>query len=233
MKKTSCAVLLTAVCISLSLSTSSHSAPLSPTRLDSCSCQADDGTCSATVTCSGGCNRYCGNDDNCWAECSGFFSTLAAETNLEISYGTYSQLVAQLAQISGRDITFSTSRNNTQRSDTITNLGFKKAPLWSALEFLSDRGTVRIGGKDFDSLRRLRKALLAGERVNFGIRNTPVNTFVTDLTGLTGLPFRITSGRQMALTNVELSQANLTEIVNKVSEQTGTRIVPGNEGANP
>jgi hypothetical protein len=37
----------------------------------------------------------------------------------------------------------------------------------------------------------------------------------------------------MALTNVELSQANLTEIVNKVSEQTGTRIVPGNEGANP
>jgi len=232
MKKKACAALLTTVLLCFVLSTSSRSAPVPAPFEETCSCVAEDGSCSASVTCNGGCERYCGNNDNCWAECSGFYSTLAAETTLEIQFGTYSQLVSELARIGGKDVSFTTSRVS-PRPDPIANLGFKKAPLWNALEFLSDRGTVRIGGKDFESLRRLRKSLLSGERINFGVKNTPVTTFVTDLTGLTGLPFRITSGRPMALANVELRQANLDDIITKVQEQTGTKIVPGYDAGNP
>ena len=231
MKTPSYIVLLTAILVCATLSTPSRSVSSSAV-VETCYCEAEDGSCSATVTCRGGCQRYCGNNDNCWAECSGFYTTLATETNLEIAFGTYSQLVTQLARISGKDISFTMSRPKNQGPETIANLGFKKAPLWNALEFLSDQGTVRIEGKDFESLRRLRKSLVSGERINFGIKNTPVNTLVTDLVGLTGLPCHITSGGQMALANVELPQANLDEIITKVSAQTATRIVCSNDAGN-
>lgn len=36
----------------------------------SCSCTAPDGSCSASITCSGGCIAVCGTGGNCSAECS-------------------------------------------------------------------------------------------------------------------------------------------------------------------
>jgi len=144
---------------------------------------------------------------------------LGAETTFEMQNATYPQLVAELARISGKAIAFSPAK-----PDTKFNLGFKKAALWDALEFLSDRGTVRIAGKDFEWLRKLRKSLLSGEKISLGIQNTPVSTFVNDMAGLTGLPLRITSGRPMAIVNVELQDATLDDILAKVSEQTGTKI---------
>ena len=225
------AAVLALVLICMMLSTSSHSASSQPALFDTCSCTAPDGSCSATITCHGNCQKYCGNNDNCRAECSGFYGLLATETSIEISFGTYSQLVSELARISGKDISFAKSRASTEEPE-IGILGFQKAPLWNALEFLSDRGTVRIGGKDFESLRRLRKSLLSGERINFGVKNTPVNTFVTDLAGLTGLPFHITSGEPTALANVELEQVNLDEIVAEISKRTGTNMVCNNDSGN-
>jgi len=154
---------------------------------------------------------------------------LALETNIEIVNGTSAQLTAKLGEISHRDVLFSPARKDDPKSDVIYNLGFQKAPLWNALEFLSDRGTVRFGGKDFESLRRLRKTLLADKRLNFAVNDTPVNTFVNDLAGLTGLNLRIASGSPMALVNVDLRDATLDEIITKVSEQTGTKIVESDE----
>ena len=152
-------------------------------------------------------------------------SILAAEVNLEMTDGTFGELAAKLAKISGKEITFSTTPSDIAKPDTVFNMGLKRATLWDGLQLLADRGTVRVSGKDFESYIRLRQALLSGERFNFGIKNTPVNTFVTDLVGLTGLPLRITSGRPMAIANVELNEATLDEIIAKVSEQTGTKIV--------
>jgi len=227
MKKTLSSFLLTVTLllaiVSAPQQTNSRSVPFK-----SCSCTAPDGSCSVTISCQGGCDKFCGNGDNCWAQCSGFFSDLALETNIEMVNGSTSQLTAKLGEISGRDISFSPARND-PKSDIIYNLGFQKSPLWNALEFLSDRGTVRYGGRDFESLRRLRKTLLAGKRLNFGVTDTPVNSFVNDLAGLTGLRLRIVSGSQMALANVELRDATLDEIIKKVSEQTGTVIVESEE----
>lgn len=190
-----------------------------------CSCSAPDGSCSATITCHGGCNAACDNDDDCWAQCSGYYGILGVETNLEITNGTYSQLTAKLADISGQEISFSPVNGEDPKSQVISNLVFKKTPLWKALAVLSDHGTVRIAGRDFESLRRLRKALLAGKRVNFSVNNTTVNVFVTDLAALTGLPLRIAGGSPMALVNVELTDVTLDDIIDRVRRETGTKIV--------
>ena len=223
MKKSSAVLLTTVLFLLALLSTPIRSASPGPVIQD-CYCQSPDGSCWVTISCAGGCVKFCGSNGDCSAECSGSMSAFATEVNLAITEGTYAELTSKLSKISGKEITFSTNPADPAKPDTLLTVGLKKAPLWDGLQLLADRGTVRIGGKDFESFIRLRQALLFGQRFNFGVKNTPVNTFVTDLVGLTELPLRITSGRPMAIANVELNDATLDEIIAKVSEQTGTKI---------
>jgi hypothetical protein len=128
--------------------------------------------------------------------------------------------VAELARISGRDVAFSPAR-----PDVVVNADYKKAVLWDVLDLLSDRGKVQIAGKDFEKLKRLRKALLSGTKISLCVGNTPVNMFVNDMASLTGLRLRITAGSPMAVVSVKLHEVTLDEILVKVSEQTGTKII--------
>jgi hypothetical protein len=193
---------------------------------DSCSCTAPDGSCSASITCTRGCIEHCANNGDCYARCSGFYGSFGSEFSLQRQNATYPQLVAELARVSGYDLAFFPVKR-----DTIFNLDYKRAVLWDVLEILSDRGTVQIAGQDFEKLKRLRRILLSGERISLCVQNTPVSTFVNDTASLTGLPLRITAGRPMAIVNVKLQNVTLNEILVKVSEQTGTKIIE--EGADP
>lgn len=219
MKKLS-AVALTSALILSSASVFTPSASPEPTIESSCSCSAPDGTCDASITCQGGCIAQCANNGDCYAHCGAFYEVLGMEATIQIQNGRYSQLVAELARISGRDVAFSPSR-----PDTVFNADYKRAILWDVLEMLSDRGTVQIAGQDFEKIKSLRQTLLSGERITLCVRGMPVNTFVNDMAGLTGLPLRITAGRPMAIVNVKLQNVTLNEILLKVSEQTGTKII--------
>ncbi len=193
---------------------------------DNCSCSAPDGSCSASVTCKGGCTKFCGNNNNCSAECSGAYSFYGTEVTFEVQNATYPQLVSELSRVSGKEIVFTPTR-----PETLFNAGAKRAVLWDALKMLANRGTLLVGGTDFEKLRTLRKTLLSGERINFAVSNTPLNVFVSDLSGLTGTTYRITSGRPLATANVQLQNASLNEIIAAVAEQTGTKIVSGEADA--
>jgi hypothetical protein len=145
-------------------------------------------------------------------------------------YGNESQLASLLAETTGVDIAFTKSKRDPSRDGMLFHVGFSKSPLWDALEFLANRGTVKISGRDFESIRRLRKALLSGQRFNFGVSNTPVGTYVSDLAGVTGLHLQVTAGNPMTIANVQLPDANLAEIIAEVSRQTETKItVRGND----
>lgn len=229
MTKINAVILTAALLVVLATLPSSAS---SSVPLDDCTCQALDGTCSVTISCKGKCQKYCGTQGDCWAACSGFWGVFGLETNLELTNGDYSQLTSLLAQTSGQDISFTKFKLD-PGNNHMFNIGFKKAPLWDALEFLADRGTVVIGGRDFESMRRLRKALLSGERFNFGVSNTPVDTFVADLAGITGLPLRIAGGNPMTLATVELPEATLEEIIEEVSRKTETKIIERGQAVNP
>lgn len=141
------------------------------------------------------------------------------EVTLQMQNGNYNKLLNELADISGKDIALSHTN-----PDTVFNLDYKRAALWNVLEHLSERGTVQVGGRDFEKLKRLRRVLLSDEKTSLCVKNTPVSTFVTDLASLTGLPLRVAAGSQMAMVNVQLSGVTLKDILVKVSEQTGTKI---------
>lgn len=189
-------------------------------RIDpTCSCVASDGSCSASVTCTNGCQKYCGNNGNCYAYCSGVFPDLYREVTLEIENGTYPQLVEELSRVSGVNLEFVPLNPN-----SVFNAGYKKAVLWGALESLSEYGTVRVAGQDFQRIKRLRRILVSNEKISFAVRDTSVKTFVADLAALTGLPLRVTAGNPKSMVNVELPEATLDDIIAVVSEKTGTII---------
>jgi hypothetical protein len=216
MKKLSLVLIASAFVLSVS-STPIHSS--TGPAFDTCSCVAPDGSCSVSITCGGGCVRFCGNDDNCRAWCSGGHGFLEDEFSFEMENGTYPRLVDEIARVSGKELAFSPTKPN-----MIFNVGFKRATLWDALTLLSEQGTVRIDGQDFENLKRLRRSLLSGEKYSFCVKNTSINTFVSDINGLTGLPLRISSGSPKATINIKLENVTLSEILTAVSNQTGTEI---------
>lgn len=185
-----------------------------------CACSAHDGSCSASVTCTGGCTQHCDVEGDCYAYCSGYFGFLGMEVTFEAPNATYPTLVDELSRVSGKDIVFSPTKPN-----AVFNAGFKRASLWDALEDLSDQGTLQVAGQDFERIKKLRRSLLAGVRSSLCVKNTPVQTFVTDMASLTGLPLRIAGGNPMAMVNVKLQDVTLDDILASVSEQTGTKIV--------
>jgi hypothetical protein len=223
MKKSNAVGLTAAFVIALSIAftlSATHAQEQAFEKSQTCACSAPDGSCSISVTCSGGCTRFCGNNDNCSASCSGSYSFLATEVNLEMQNSDYTKLVNKLSRLSKKELAFSPTK-----PDMIFNVGFDKATLWDALKLLSDQGTVHVAGQNFEKLKKLRRTLLFGERISFGIKNTPVSTFVNDLNGLTGLPLSITAGNPNATVNVQLQDATLNEILNAIYEQTGTKII--------
>lgn len=214
MRKSRAAVLIFTFPLVIALTFS----PSASTPLKGCGCSAPDGSCSVSASCSGGCIATC-PPDGCSAQCSGYYSFLETEVTFRMENGTNSQLLAALANASGKDVAFSPLK-----PDVAFNLDIKGADLWDVLDLLSNNGTVEVAGQDFEKLKRLRRAFLSGERMSLCVQNTPVGTFVRDLSNLTGLPIRVTGGSAKATVNVRLQNVTLEEILVQVSEQTGTRI---------
>lgn len=223
MKKLS-SVLLTSACLVLTFAPLHSASPAF--TIEDCSCTAPDGSCSASISCKGGCEQWCGSGGDCLAQCSGSLQLLGMETTLQMRNAKYPQLVMELARLSGSDLAFIA-----EKPDSVFNAEYKKAVLWDILDMLSDRGTVQIKGQDFEKLKRLRKVLVSGGKLSLCVRNTPVNTFVNDMASLTGLSLRIVDGRPMAAVTVNLHDVTLNDILIKVYEQTGTKIIE--EGLDP
>jgi hypothetical protein len=208
-------LLTTALIVALLYSPSPTASAAIPQK--ACECSSE--SCSTSITCTGGCQSICGGE-NCTSFCSGGLAPLAVETTFQAHNVRYPQLITELAHISGKELVFSPDK-----PDVIFNTESKQAILWDVLDMLSQRGKVEIAGQDFDRLKRLRRILLSGERFSVSVHDTSVSTFVNDLTGLTGLSFRIVQGRPLATMNVNLHNLTLTEILDKVYEQTSVRII--------
>jgi hypothetical protein len=211
-------VIICAVGLSIIYAVNNPTSPSTRAFAD-CSCTAPDESCSASISCKTGCFHFCGNEGNCYAECA---DDPQADVSIELRDVTYPQLVAALTRIGRKRLEFTPTEPN-----ALLNISFKRATLWSGLEYLSDRGILQVEGKDFESLRKLRKVLLSGERTPFTVKNTPVGKFVNDMSFVTGLPLRIVSGSPNARVNMELRNATLSEILKKAANQTGVKIKEG------
>jgi hypothetical protein len=204
------------------------SAPLaSPAApFESCNCSADDGSCTASVSCGGGCYAYCPNNNNCRAMCldnsdggrHGVLMTMAV--TLRFKDSSSQEVTTELARITGEQFGFAPLT-----ADAKINLEVDKLPLWDALELLSASGRIQISGDDFSNLRNVRRAFLSGEKISLCAHGVTVKRLVNETRYLTGLNVHIVSGDRNAVVNYTAKGVNINDILAQLSERTGTQIV--------
>jgi hypothetical protein len=125
-------------------------------RSQTCSCEAPDTTCTASVTCPRGCTAICGSRDTCAVACSSDErDPLHKKVTIKGVKMNSEEIALELSQQFGKKIEF--APNNP--SDRFT-MDVKDGLLWNVLEVLSDRGKVKIAGTQFAWLKRIREATL-------------------------------------------------------------------------
>ncbi|HMG74998.1 MAG TPA: hypothetical protein VK582_15965 [Pyrinomonadaceae bacterium] len=129
-------------------------------------------------------------------------------------------IAASLTSHTGRNIKFMP-----RKKDELFSIELKNDPVWKALKFLNKRGTVLVDGTRFDKLEDLRHKTLKGEKVSVNFTGIPVRDAVAKLSFISGLPFRVESGDAEQLLSIALQEVTLSEIVSRISAQTGVRIV--------
>ena len=192
---------------------------------ESCSCTADDRSCSASISCPGGCIAYCPSGA-CRATCSKpgtaggeIGPILMKPITLHSRKGSSEHVASELARITAMQVSFVP---NDRREKF--NLDAKDIPLWDVLETLSVSGELKIGGEDFASLRAARQSIVSGERMKVCIHNASAQSVVDEFAGISGLPIRITAGDPQTIVNLTVQAATLDEAMAQISEQTGVQI---------
>jgi hypothetical protein len=207
------------ICLSLTSLTAFTAA-----RRESCSCFADDNSCSANVSCSGGCMAFCPSN-SCRALCSGQksgegeYANLTSRVTLRFNGSSARTVSAELARITGHDVLFTPIT-----PDATFTLDVKDEPLWNVLETLSASGRLRIAGDDFSNVQSVRQALLRGDRISVCVHGTTVKRLVYELKYLTGLDVRVTSGDQRTVVDFTAKGVTLEEMVAQVSDRTGVQV---------
>ncbi len=198
---------------------------LTPAPFEDCSCSADDGSCSTSISCSsGGCYSLCPNNNGCRSIClsgsGGHEMVMSTSVTLRLKGGSGREVSAELARITGESVVFSPST-----ADATVDLEVENLPLWNVLEILSQSGRIYIAGDEFSNLRNARRALLYGERVSMCVHGATVKRLVSEMRYLTGLDLRITSGDPLAVVNYTAKGVTFNEIVTQVAERAGVQIV--------
>lgn len=192
-----------------------------PAPFESCFCSADDGSCSASATCSGGCLAFCPSN-GCRAMCTdgdGGGYSLMYSVSLHFKGSNAKVVSAELSRVSGQEVVFTPST-----ADATVNLDVDNVPLWDALEILSKSGRILIGQDDFSNLRTVRRALLYGERMSVSVHGVTVKRLVKELRYLTGLDIRVTSGDEKRAVSFTAQGVNFYDIITQASEQAGVQI---------
>lgn len=122
--------------------------------------------------------------------------------------------------ITGKEVVFFLP----SKPDDAINLDIKNAPLWDVLQTLSESRKVQIDGGNPSRLQILRRTLMAGDDVSVCVHNAPFQSVANELSSLSGLPLRVTSGDVKTLLTLTVKGSTLKEIVAQMSAQTDVQI---------
>lgn len=214
-------LLIALTLISLSFMTPGHSMKLSRGPFKSCSCSADDGSCSMSGYCPQGCLALCPSGTCriiCVDEYEGMLD-MSASITLQLKNASSDKVAAELGRLTGAPVMF-----NTRQSRETFNLDVKDKPLWNVLEELSSRGKIQIAKEDFGHLRKMRESLLSGERIAACFTNVTAKRLATELSFLSGRDVYVASGDPDLAVNYTGKEVTFEEIVTGVSQEAGVVI---------
>ncbi|MCA1568271.1 MAG: hypothetical protein LC803_22030 [Acidobacteria bacterium] len=187
-----------------------------------CSCNAPDSSCTVSVTCQRGCTTVCASQDACYAACGNPEADLfKVRVTITAEKANGKQVAAKLTSQTRKKVEFQPNS-----AGELVSFDLKNAPLWDALEFLAKHGKVTVGGIEFKKLRTIRDLLLNGGKVSVNFGDISVKDVLAKLSSLTGLRFRVTSGKARSLVSISVKEVTLNEFIAQVESQTGVKITP-------
>lgn len=193
---------------------------LAPSALSqkTCVCKSPDGGCETSIGCSQhGCTAICGHNNGCYAKCGR--DLLITVFTLKLVNKGSREIVSALSRVTGKDIEFVPRKPN--GSFTID---IKDDDMWNALDYLYERGKVRVNGVDWEKYRQIRRGVLEGGKMSVEFNDISVKDALGHLSFLSGLQFRVGSGDAEKLFSISLREVTLGEVVARISSQTGVRI---------
>ena len=192
------------------------STPLS--QKQSCSCKAPDESCQASVTCSRhGCTAICGSKDGCYSACGK--DTILTRFNLKLVNKNSNQIAAALSKQTGKQIEF-TPRDKHGRF----TIDIKGDDLWSAMDYLYERGVLTVNRVRWEKYRQIRGAALEGRKLSVNFNNMTVSDALAHLSFITGNAYRVVSGDGEKILSLPSQEVTLSELLSRISEQTGVKI---------
>jgi len=125
-------------------------------RSQTCSCEAPDTSCTASITCRGGCTAICASRDACAVRCSNDErDPLHKKVTIKGVKIDSQEIASTLSGQAGKKIEFAPYNRNER-----FKMDIKEGLLWDVLKVLSKRGNVKIAGTDFARFQRIADAML-------------------------------------------------------------------------
>lgn len=134
---------------------------------------------------------------------------------------TGEEIAAALSAKTGMRIQFTPYPRNVGRK---YDLELKNDDLYNALNWLSNRGTVRFEGSDFYKFRELRKQVRGGKRFSVNLLGMTAQDAVVRLAFASGKRFHIRSGDPTRVISLSMQDATLNEILDRLEETADVRI---------
>lgn len=183
-----------------------------------CSCKAPDRKCNVSVTCRRGCTAICGSNDGCLAKCGN--KLIKTRFTLRLVNKGDKEIASALSRRTGRKIKFVPRTRG-----ELFSIDIKLDNLWGAMDYLAERGKLYIDDVPWEIYQEIRRGMKAGKLPSVTFNNISVRDALAHLSFLSGLPFHVKSGNAAKLLSlVDLRELTLSEIIDRISTQTGVKI---------
>lgn len=193
-----------------------------PTTLSqkSCSFSTADGKGKADVRCSQhGCTAICGSSNACYAACGNDLVVTRFTLKLVGKSGT--EVAGALSQKTRRKIVFKPWEKYRKMP---INVDVQDDNMWNTMDYLYERGDLTVDGVDWRVYRDIRRAAQENQKLSVEFNDISMKDALAHLSFLTGATFGVEPGGAEKVVTVSFKDITVSEIISRMSEQSGVKI---------
>jgi len=145
---------------------------------------------------------------------------LVTPFTLKLTTKNSAEIVSALSSYTSKKIEFVPWRRNGP-----FNIDIKDDDIWNTMDYLYERGKLKLGGVDWSEYQKMRKTASKGKKISqVDFNGISVRDALAHLSFLSGMPLRVESGDAEKPLTLSLREVTLDEVVSRISAQTGVKI---------
>jgi hypothetical protein len=128
-------------------------------------------------------------------------------------------IATALSEKTGKQIEFVPRDQN-----GLFTIDIKGDDLWSAMDYLHERGVLKVNGVNWEKFRQIRGAAREGGKLSVNFNKMSVRDALAHLSFITGNAYRVVSGDAETILSLPSQEVTLNELLSRISKQTGVKI---------